>query len=275
MAEISFGEWLKRQRKALGMTQEQLAQQVFCSTSALKKIEAELRRPSMQISERLAEIFNIPTSEKNAFLRFTRGGEWQPTFSGSITNTWRNLPRTISSNIPATVTSLIARENDLAEIQAYLQKEDIRLLTLIGPPGIGKTRLGIETARTLLPNFIAGVYFVALAPLENPSLLAATIAQTLGFVGMRNITAGEQLKDGIADKEMLIVLDNCEHLIEEVTELASFLLSACSRLKILATSRESLRIPGEWLYPVPAFDLPDVVSTINIETASNYPALTL
>ncbi|MDO8755345.1 MAG: hypothetical protein Q7J80_15715, partial [Anaerolineales bacterium] len=170
---------------------------------------------------------------------------------------------------------LIARENDIAEIQAYLQKEDIRLLTLIGPPGIGKTRLGIETARTLLPNFTAGVYFVALAPLENPSLLAATIAQTLGFVGMRNITAEEQLKDGIADKEMLIVLDNCEHLIEEVTELASFLLSACSRLNILATSRESLRIPGEWLYPVLAFDLPNVVSTINIETASNYPALTL
>jgi len=258
------------------MTQAQLAQQVFCSTSALKKIEEGLRRPSVQIAERLAEIFNIPVNERKTFTRFARGGEWSTEFSRPIGNTsWYTSPKTTSSNIPATVTSLIARENDIIEIQAYLQKEDIRLLTLIGPPGIGKTRLGIETARTLLPNFTTGVYFVALAPLENPSLLAATIAQALGFVGMRNITAGEQLKDGIADKEMLIVLDNCEHLIEEVTELASFLLSACSRLKILATSRESLRIPGEWLYPVPAFDLPDVVSTINIETASNYPAMTL
>lgn len=276
LAEVSFREWLKRQRKALGMTQEQLGRQVFCSTSALKKIEAGLRRPSLQVVERLAEIFNIPANEIMAFTRFARGGEWSAEFSRPIGNaSWYTSPKTTSSNIPATVTSLIARENEITEIQAYLQKEDIRLLTLIGPPGIGKTRLGIETARTLLPNFTSGVYFVALAPLENSSLLAATIAQTLGFVGMRNITAEEQLKDGIADKEMLIVLDNCEHLIEEVTELASFLLSACSRLKILATSRESLRIHGEWLYPVPAFDLPDVVSTINIKTASNYPALTL
>jgi len=276
LAEISFGEWLKRRRMTLGMTQSQLAQQVFCSTSALKKIEEGLRRPSVQIAERLAEIFNIPANEKMAFTRFARGGEWSAEFSRPAGNTsWNPSPETNSFNIPATVTSLIARENEITEIQAYLQKEDIRLLTLIGPPGIGKTRLSIEMARTLLPNFIAGVYFVALAPLENPSLLAATIVQTLGFLGMKNITAEEQLKDGIGEKEMLIVLDNCEHLIEEVTKLASFLLSACSRLKIIATSREALRIPGEWLYPVPAFNLPDVVSTINIETASNYPALTL
>jgi predicted ATPase/DNA-binding XRE family transcriptional regulator len=276
LAEVSFGVWLKRQRKALGMTQEQLAQQVFCSTSALKKIEEGLRRPSAQIAERLAEIFNIPANEKMAFIRFARGGEWRPKFSNpSATAPWQTPSRITPSNIPATVISLIGRENEIAEIQAYLQREEIRLLTLIGPPGIGKTRLGIETARTLLPNFTAGVYFVALAPLENPSLLAATVAQALGFVGVRNITAEEQLKEGIGDKEILIVLDNCEHLIEEAAELASFLLSACSRLKILATSRESLRIPGECLYPVPAFDLPDVVSTINIETASNYPALTL
>lgn len=276
MAEVSFGVWLKRQRKALGMTQEQLGRQVFCSTSALKKIEAGLRRPSVQIAERLAEIFNIPANEKMAFTRFARDGEWSAEFSRPIGNTsWNPSPKTNSSNIPATVTSLIAREIEITELQAYLQKEDIRLLTLIGPPGIGKTRLSIETARTLLPNFTAGVYFVALAPLENPSLLAATIVRTLGFLGMNNITAEEQLKQGIGEKAMLIVLDNCEHLIEEVTKLASFLLSTCSRLKILATSRESLRIPGEWLYPVPAFDIPDIVSAISIETASNYPALTL
>jgi predicted ATPase/DNA-binding XRE family transcriptional regulator len=276
LAEVSFGEWLRRQRKALGMTQEQLGRQVFCSTSAVKKIETGLRRPSAQIVERLAEIFNIPANEKTAFTRFARSGEWSTEFSRSIGNTfWHTPPKTTLSTIPATVTSLIARENEITEIQAYLQKEDTRLLTLIGPPGIGKTRLSIESARTLIPNFTSGVFFVALAPLDNPSLLAATITQSLGFVSMRNIPAEVQLKEGIGDKEILLVLDNCEHLIEEVAKLTSFLLSACSRLKILATSRESLRIPGEWLYPVPAFDLPDVVSTINIENISNYPALTL
>src|SRR3990172_6336305 len=76
LAEVSFGEWLKRQRKALGMTQEQLGRQVFCSTSTLKKIEAGLRRPSAQLVEQLAEIFTIPANEKTAFTRFARGGEW-------------------------------------------------------------------------------------------------------------------------------------------------------------------------------------------------------
>lgn len=275
MAEVSFGEWLGRQRKALGMTQEQLARQVFCSTSAIKKIEEGLRRPSEQIAERLGQIFNIPAHEKMSFTRFARGGEWTRPSEPTVNATWHPSPKTISSNIPSTVTSLIGRENEIAEILVLLQKKDIRLLTLIGPPGIGKTRLSIETARKLLPNFTDGVFFAALASLDNSSLLATTIVQTLGFVGLRNISAEEQLKDGVEEKEILLVLDNCEHLIEEVTKLVSFLLSTCSRLKILATSRESLRIPGEWLYPIPAFDLPDTVATINVETASNYPALTL
>jgi len=276
LAAESFGEWLKRQRKALGMTQEQLGRQVFCSTSALKKIEAGLRRPSAPVIERIADTFNIPANEKREFTRFARGEEWRADFSGPIGNSpWPPSPKSIPSTLPATVTSLIAREHEITEIQAQLQNEEVRLLTLIGPPGIGKTRLGIESARTLIPNFTDGVFFAALAPLEDPSLLTATITHALGFVSMRNIPAEEQLKAGIGDKEMLIVLDNCEHLIEEVTKLASFLLSACARLKILATSRESLRIPGEWLYPVPAFDLHDAVSAINIETAPNHPALTL
>jgi predicted ATPase len=146
---------------------------------------------------------------------------------------------------------------------------------LIGPPGIGKTRLSIESARAPLPNFPAGIFFVALAPLDDPALVAVTVAQALGYVGARNISSGEQLKKSIGDQHMLIVLDNCEHLIEEVASLASSLLSTCSRLKILATSRESLRIPGEWLYPVPAFNVPNEISSIDMETASNFPALTL
>ena len=275
LAEVSFGEWLKRQRKTAGLTQDQLALQISCSTSALKKIEAEERRPSAQIIDRLAEIFDIPPSEQASFLRFARG-DWRSIFTQTTQAApWRASTKSTPSNLPAPTTSLIGREKEIVDVHDYLLRADIRLVTLIGPPGIGKTRLSIESARTALPDLPAGVFFVALAPLSNPSLIAVMIAQALGYVGARNNSTDEQLKEGIGDKQMLIMLDNCEHLIEDVASLTSGLLSACSRLKILATSRESLRIPGEWLYPVPAFDVPQENSSVNLDNASNFPALTL
>jgi predicted ATPase len=146
---------------------------------------------------------------------------------------------------------------------------------LIGPPGIGKTRLSIETARTALPNFPDGIFFVALAPLEDAALIVMTIAQTLGFIEAGNVSPEELLKKGIGEKEMLLVLDNSEHLIGGVASIASELLSACPRLKILVTSRESLRVPGEWLYTVPAFDLPAEHFSVDVENVSQYPALVL
>jgi predicted ATPase/transcriptional regulator with XRE-family HTH domain len=275
LAEVSFGEWLKRRRKAEGLTQEQLAWQLNCSTIALRKIESEERHPSAQIVERLAKIFNIPSNEQTTFLRFARG-DWGSVFTPKAEDApWRVSTKSTHSNIPATTTSLIGREQEIVDIHNYLLRVDIRLVTLVGPPGIGKTRLSIESARASLHNFPAGVFFVALAPLDDSALIAVTIAQALGYVGVGNISTNEQLKVGIGDKQMLIVLDNCEHLIEDMASVTSELLSACSRLKFLATSRESLRIPGEWLYPVPAFDVPCETSSIDMETASNFAALTL
>jgi predicted ATPase len=156
-----------------------------------------------------------------------------------------------------------------------LSKEDIRLVTLIGPPGIGKTRLSIETARTELVNFPDGVFFVALAALEDTSLIALAIVQALGFVETKNLSAHQQLVDGIGGKQMLLVLDNCEHLIEDIASLASDLLSACSHLKLLATSRETLRVPGEWIYPVPALDVPNEIWSVHVKTALKFSALML
>jgi predicted ATPase len=146
---------------------------------------------------------------------------------------------------------------------------------LVGPPGIGKTRLSIETARESIGDFSDGVFFVPLAPLDDPSLIAATIVQTLGYVERTRKTDTETLKVGIEDKHLLLILDNCEHLIEDVAPLASDLLSACPRLKIIATSRESLRIPGEWQYPISTLELPEENSQIDAPTAAQVPAVAL
>ena len=115
--EMSFGEWLKRRRRSVGLTQEQLAMQIHCSTSALRKFEAELRLPSASIVEQLAEIFNIPQNERTSFLRFARG-DWQEIRGEQENAPWqtsnkRTPPR---SNLPAPTTSFIGRAKEEAEI---------------------------------------------------------------------------------------------------------------------------------------------------------------
>jgi non-specific serine/threonine protein kinase len=277
--QYSFGYWLRLKRKALDLTREALADRVGCSVSTIRKLEDEERHPSAQIAELLAEIFDIPTNERTAFLRFARG-DWKSAPSSRDEEApWRiptkALEKPPRSNLPATFTSLIGRDKDIAAVKDYLTNPDIRLVTLIGPGGIGKTRLSIASASKSLADFPDGIFFVALAPLDQPSLLPSAIAQALGYVEKSDLPAEKYLMEGIGNKRMLLVLDNCEHLIEDVAPLAASLLSSCSRLKILTTSREALQIPGEWLYSVPALELPKENSVVDVETISEFPALVL
>ena len=275
----SFGYWLRLKRKALDLTRDALADRVGCSVSMIRKLEDEERHPSAQIAELLAEIFKIPTTERTAFLRFARGDWGAAPSLGDEEVPWRASTQALAqhprSNLPATFTSLIGRDKDIAAVHDYLTNPDIRLVTLIGPGGIGKTRLSIASASKSLAEFSDGVFFVALAALDQPSLIPSATLQALGYIEKNNLSPEERLIEGIANKRMLLVLDNCEHLIDDIARFASSLLSACSHLKILTTSREALRIPGEWLYSVPALELPKEYSIVDVEIISEFPALML
>lgn len=254
MNEDTFPEWLKRQRKAKGYTQEQLAQLMSCSTIALRKMEAGERRPSEQVVARFAEIFGISPNEREAFLRFARRSVGAtPTIAPSAPWLPSTSPR---SNLPIPLTSTIGREKELCALNQYLQNPEMRLITLVGPPGIGKTRLSIEASRSAMPEFRDGIFFVDFASINDPASITSTVLQALRFTELSKQPLEQHLSNSIGDKQLLLVWDNCEHLIEGIAYLATSLLSKCSYLRILASSREALRTPGEWEFPVPPLEIP-------------------
>jgi predicted ATPase/class 3 adenylate cyclase len=158
--------------------------------------------------------------------------------------------KTISNtNLPRPASSFVGRDKEVDEVVALL-RDDARLLTLTGPGGSGKTRLSIEAAAEVVPEFKSGVFWVGLAPLRDPALVADTISQTLG--------AKEGLADHIAERELLLLLDNFEQVVDAAPELSA-LLASCPSLRLLVTSRELLRVQGEVEYPVPPLARPDAV----------------
>ncbi|MEP7356146.1 MAG: adenylate/guanylate cyclase domain-containing protein, partial [Anaerolineales bacterium] len=175
-------------------------------------------------------------------------------------------------NLPLQLTSFIGRAEELAEIKQALGA--VRLLTLTGPGGSGKTRLALQAAGELVEDFPGGVFFVALAPISDARLVASTIAQALGLAEASGRTIAESLKDYLQTKTVLLVLDNFEQVIG-AAPLVAELLAACPRLKVLATSREGLRISGEQVYPVPPLALPNLAQLPPLETLAHYPAVAL
>jgi predicted ATPase/DNA-binding winged helix-turn-helix (wHTH) protein len=156
------------------------------------------------------------------------------------------------NNLPAPTSDLVGRETHLLDVAALVEAN--RLVTLVGAGGIGKTRLAIDLARRLSPTFDDGVWVAELAPFSDPGLVLSTVASALGL-GDASASA-ERLAGALGTKSVLLVLDNCEHVIDAAAGLAEALLHADGRLHVIATSREPLRAEGEWVYRVPPLDVP-------------------
>src|SRR5258708_13815043 len=173
---------------------------------------------------------------------------------GRISTTPASRAATRRTNLPAQLSSFVGREQELAEVRRLL--DSTRLLCLTGPGGIGKTRLAIETANEVANNHLDGVWLVDLAPVADGDLVARSVARALGVVERINQPLIETLVDAIGDRHLLLVLDNCEHLLAASAELTDGLLRGCPKLRIVATSREPLGIGGETVWRVPSLSVP-------------------
>ena len=254
------------------MTQENLADRVGCALSTVEKIERGLRRPSHQIARRLAEELRIPIEEQALFVEWARLAPDDR--EAPSAPEWERSPKASQGNLPAQATALIGRDRELAETRALLTREEVRLLTLLGPPGIGKTRLSLALGESLVGEFADGVWFVPLAAISDPTLVASTIAKTLGLQEGPNQAADEGLQAYLRERQILLVLDNFEQIIPAAS-LISDLLAASPGLKVLVTSRTTLDIYGEHHYDVPPLDLPDLANLPPGGALQSYPAVEL
>jgi predicted ATPase len=157
--------------------------------------------------------------------------------------------------VPTPLTRLIGREAEVSALRAALQDEDVRLITVTGPGGVGKTRLAIEVASGLRDAFADGVVFAELAPVRDPALVLAAVAAAVGVPDRGPRPLRDRLVSALGERELLLVLDNCEHLLP-ATSLIADLLTACPRVRVLASSRAPLGLAGERLWPVAPLALP-------------------
>lgn len=266
---LSFGAWLKRIRQKQGFTQDRLAELTGCATQTIRKIEGGQRRPSFHMAERLAQVLQVAPRDYESWMQVAReipAPEAEPTA----------LVESISEPLgfPSYLMPFIGRERECHDLFNLIHADDCRLICLLGPGGIGKTRLAVEVAREL-NSFPDGVAFVSLASTQVPSFIASTIANLLGIpLGVSANPTG-QLLAYLRERSMLLVLDNIEHLLHpdnEAVGLIQRMLSEAPRLKIIVTSRQRLQLASAWVMEVGGLDLP---SAERIEQGQNLSALTL
>jgi len=237
----AFGTLLRRHRLEAGLSQEDLAERASISAAGIGALErGDRRTPQRETLVLLANALGLDPQSRAAFEASARPRGLTNAARGSVAS--RILRATPSSNLPLTLTSFVGRETELGEAASLLRGH--RLVTLTGPGGCGKTRTALEVGAALSR---AGdeVRFADLAPLTDASLVASAIASALGCQEVPHRPLLEVLLEFIDRKELVIVLDNCEHVIAEARSTAAALLHRCAEVRILATSRERLGIAGE------------------------------
>jgi predicted ATPase/transcriptional regulator with XRE-family HTH domain len=244
--ELTFGDLLRHHRYSANLTQEALAARAGLTPQAISLLErGERRRPHKYTVDKLAEVLGLTGHDLARFEAAARRSSVRHATA---------VPS--HGDLPTPVTPLVGREHEATSVVHLLLREEVRLLTLTGPGGVGKTRLAVEVAGRLRNAFADGVAFVPLAPLRDVALLPSILANALGIKEVAGQALRETLEQHLRDRQMLLVLDNFEHLPTAVPVVAA-LVGACPQLAALVTSRGPLRLDGEHQFPVPPLRLPE------------------
>ena len=255
---------MRNLRERAGITQEELASRAGLSPNAVGALERGARkRPYPHTVRALANALSLPEEGRASLMAAVPGRRRDDTPEGA--------PAPAAPPVlPRPVTGLVGREKELGEVTGLLARPGVRLLTLTGMGGVGKTRLAVEAAREAAGFFSDGATFVGLAPLSDPSLVPSTVLRALGAAEEGRIP-GEALVAHLKDKDLLLVLDNLEHLLQAAPEVAG-LIESCPSLSVLVTSRAPLRVRGEHEYPVPPLVLPASTRSTSEEDVLSSPS---
>ncbi len=262
----TFGDWLRGRRRSLGLTQAELARKVGCATITIQKIEADERRPSADMARWLAEACDVGAPQRQHFLRLARAGR-------NITPREQVALDLRPTNLPRALPPLIGRERDLRIARKRLLQDGARLLSITGPPGVGKTMLSLHLGAEVLSAFEDGAFFVALAGAADAQEVAAAIARTLD-VNEAGVAASRRIKEYLSGKQQLLLLDNFEQAVSSAPLVAE-LLAACPWLTVVATSRAPLRIRAERRLLIEPLALPQEAERYSPALVAQSPAVSL
>jgi len=271
----TFGELLRRHRVAAGLTQEALAARAGLSVYGIQKLERGTTRPYRDTAARLALALELTPDEAARFqaaVEPVRRRGSPPRESEGVTAP-QQAPGDTRHNLPAALTSFVGREQELSSIPPRLRAA--RLLTLSGVGGSGKTRLAVELARRLVQEYRDGVWLVELAQVTDPTLVPHRLAAVLDVEESADRPLEQALAVAHRNSQLLLVLDNCEHLLDACAALVDLLLRECPSLQVLATSREPIGIPGEVTWAVFPLATPDPQVDGSVDKIERSPAVRL
>ncbi|MEO7002378.1 MAG: helix-turn-helix domain-containing protein, partial [Ktedonobacterales bacterium] len=273
-ADGGFGEVLRRQRRSAGLTQEELAARAGLSARGIADLERGVRHTPRRdtVSLLVGALGGSPADAAALFAAARRPPA--PTEQAAHPSANSADQHTTPHNLPFQPTPLLGREEQLSALAALLRRHDVRLVTVTGPGGIGKTRLAIEVTAELLEDYPDGAWFVRLSRLTEPGLVLSTIAQTLGLKESDNLSIAETLQAHVAAKRLLLVLDNFEQVVGAASEMAA-LLETSPHLRLLVTSRLPLHVRAEREYPLAPLSLPDTHALPPVGELAQYAAVAL